>query len=84
MSSAAIAAICAATVAQTRIVSWLLVIDASRCSGYTTYPMRHPAKPYAFESEYIEIVCPSAPGADPAEKWAADPYVKYSYTSSAM
>ena len=40
--------------------------------------------PYAFESEYIEIVCDADPANDPGGTGRASPYVKYSYASSEM
>jgi hypothetical protein len=40
--------------------------------------MRQPAKPYAFDKEYIEIVWADASANDPADTCRADPYVKYS------
>src|SRR5580704_12355897 len=82
-SMAAMAAICDATGGHTRIVSWHFAIAEVRCSGYTMYPTRHPAKPYAFDSEYIEMVQSVAPGNAADETCRAAPYVKYSYTSSA-
>ena len=40
--------------------------------------MRQPAKPYAFDNEYIEIVCLDESVNEPTETCRADPYVKYS------
>ena len=59
-------------------VSWILLTADHSASGITMNPMRQLAMPYAFDSEYSEIVCAPAPSIDPAEKFTVLSYVKYS------
>ena len=67
------AAICERTGGQTSTVSCTFAIASASAAGYAMYPIRHPAKPYAFDSEKSEIVRAVAPSNAAGDTWRVEP-----------